>query len=211
MITFRNRRKFVMCLTFILAYGLGMGILGCSKPKADPIREFQQEQASYDGPTIPVTTTRTKGAPSWIDNADREGRITAVGIAPPNTLNDLMIQRTQAVNRGMVALAGKLQTEVDSLYAELVSLNTGTSGKKILPQQALNEVKNTTRTLVSVKVQGAKVPYFWTDPATRNLFVLVQLNDRASMDVLTEAAANQPALKEALAELDATIQAKKQK
>jgi hypothetical protein len=138
-----------------------------------------------------------------VDNADRAGRLTAVGIANPNPLDDIQLQRTQAVNRGMAALAMKLQANVDALYEEVMAHNV--TGEKKLNQQALVETKSTLRNLVTVKMRGAKAPSFWTDRQTGKLFVLCQLNDDASMGILREAAANQPALKEAIQNLDATI------
>ena len=186
-------------------FSLVLGLtLACGKPETQ-VRQFQREQAEQDGPALTVTTTRTKGAPAWIDNADREGKLTAVGIAPPNPLNDPMVQRNQAVARGLAALAQKIQVDVDQLHSELVALNSQSNNPKKINREALDELKDVTRTLVNIRVRGAKIPYYWTDSQNGYLYVLVQLNDGASYDILNEAASRQPALKEALKELDTEI------
>jgi hypothetical protein len=182
--------------------------IGCGHPKTAPsqVREFQQEQASLDGPTIAPTTTTNRNQPVWVDNADRDGHLTAVGIAAPSKLHDRSFQREMAVNRGIAALGKKLSVQTDQLYLQLQSqTNSATASNKKAMQDELVEVSNTIRNLTSIKLRGARVPYFWTDSTDGTLYVLVQLNDDTSYDILKEAAANQPALKEAVSRLDAEL------
>lgn len=199
-----------MSKTLITLITLG-ALVGCGRPKVEPtkaaqVREFQQEQAALDGPNIPVTTTRTKGAPSWIDNADRDGHLTAVGIAPPNPLGDKSFQREVAVNRGIAALGKKLTSQTDQLFQQLqAQTDSAQSGSKKIRQEALVEVNNTIRNLSSVKLKGARVPYFWTDSSDNTLYCLVQLDDNSSFEILREAAAKQPALLEAVGRLDTEL------
>ena len=188
-----------------------MLVTACAKPKVvsdsrseTPVQVFQAEQAKSDPDIVPPTSTNNKTQPEWVDNADREGKITAVGIANPNPIQDLYLQRSQAVNRGMAALAQKLETKVDSLYEELLAINSQGTGKKP-SSSAISETRNTIRTLVSIKVKGVKVPSFWTDKNTGRLFVLCQLNDDASMQVLRQSVANQPELEKALDHLDSAL------
>lgn len=193
--------KYLFLIVFFALIGLG-----CSKPKTipPPIQTQSEATANFDGPVIPVTTSRTKGAPAWIDNADREGRLTAVGIAEPNGLKNKAMQREVAVNRGMAQLAKKISTEVEGLYQELQAISNH-EGKKI---PAINEISNTIRTVVQVRVKGAQVPYFWTDSQDGTLYCLLQLRDATSQEILREVAVNQPSLREAIKDLDATLDKK---
>jgi hypothetical protein len=182
-------------LTFSICCSACAVFIGCSKPtpvQMTPQAAVVQEQIS-DGPVLPVTTTKTRNAPLWIDNADRDGHLNAVGIAKPNSNNDKYIQRTQAVNRAYAALAQKLQQQVDSLYQELATtLDTG-------KMMANTDTKFTLQTFVSQQMKGATVPYFWTD-TDGTLYALAKLSDHASYDALNSA---RPDLAQAIKELEA--------
>lgn len=185
--------------------------VACNRPKVDPshqqqVREFQQEQAVLDGPTIPVTTTATRNAPKWIDNADRDGHLTAVGIAARPLTGDKSFQREMAVNRGIAALGKKLSTKTDNLFLQLQAQTVQARTDMKRPTQSeLVEVNNTIRNLTSTRVKGARVPYFWTDSADGTLYCLVQLDDNSSFEILREATINQPSLHEAVARLDTEL------
>jgi hypothetical protein len=193
----------LVLLTLITLIGIG-----CKSPKIEPTRqqqvaEFRQEQAVLDGPTIPVTTTTTKGAPKWIDNADRDGHLTAVGIAAKPLSGDKSFQREMAVNRGIATLGKKLSTKTDQLFLQLqAQTQTARTDMKKPTQSELVEVNNTIRNLTSTRVKGARVPYFWTDSADGTLYCLVQLDDNSSFEILREATINQPSLHEAVTRLD---------
>jgi hypothetical protein len=193
---------------FIALVSLVLLSMACSRPKVEPTRqqqvaEFQHEQAALDGPVIPVTTTTTRNAPKWIDNADRDGHLTAVGIAAKPLTGDKSFQREMAVNRGIAALGKKLSTTTDQLFLQLQTQTVqGRTDMKKPTQAELVEVNNTIRNLTSAKIKGARVPYFWIDSADGTLYCLVQLDDNSSFEVLREATINQPALHEAVIRLD---------
>lgn len=170
--------------------------LACSKPSTSPMVR--------DEPLQSVTTTDTKGAPAWIDNADREGRLTAVGIAEPNGLHNKAMQREVAVNRGLAALGKKMTVQVEALYVELQA--TTNHGEKKIP--TVNEISNTLRNIVSVKIQGATIPYFWRDREDGTLYCLVRLSDNASQEAFQDLL-HQPNLREAVQDLDKTLATRK--
>ena len=79
--------------SLILPLGLVFaGLVGCGAKK---------------GPaTVPVTSTPTKNAPSWIDNEEIPDGLAAVGIAQPNPMGDKSMQRTVAIADARTKLAG---------------------------------------------------------------------------------------------------------
>ncbi len=193
----------------ILTLTLVLGGIACKKAETTPQKQFQQEQAQMDPTIMKPTTTKNPGQPEWVDNADRAGRLSAVGTARANALGDVSLQRTQATNRALAALAAKLQANVESLYAEASSTSESATGKK--PSAAASqETMSVIRNLVSVKIKGAKIPSFWTDSQTGQLFVLAMLNDDASFDILKTALKDQPLLQEGLKKLDAELDKQKQ-
>jgi hypothetical protein len=185
-------------LSLILIVGMA-----CSKPKTE-VKQFQEEQAASDPNLMAPTTTKNKLQPPWVDNCDREGKLTAVGIAKANPLGDISLQRSQAINRGMALLANKLEAQVETLYQEVMATAESGQGKKV-DSSAAAETRNIIRNLVKVKVRGTKTPSFWTDRQTGTLFVLVQLNDNASFEVLKAALKDQPLLQDGMKQLDAEL------
>jgi hypothetical protein len=191
-----------------LSLSLVLGGIACKKAETTPQKQFQQEQAQTDPTIMKPTTTRNSGQPEWVDNADRAGRLSAVGTARANALGDVSLQRTQATNRALAALALKLQANVESLYAEASATSESATGKK--PSTgASQETMSVIRNLVSVKIKGAKIPSFWTDNQTGQLFVLAQLNDDSSYDILKTALKDQPLLQDGLKKLDAELDKRK--
>jgi hypothetical protein len=191
-----------------LSLSLVLGGIACKKAEVTPQKQFQQEQAQTDPTLMKPTTTKNPGQPEWVDNADRAGRLTAVGTARANALGDISLQRTQATNRALGALALKLQTTVETLYAEVSATSESATGKK--PSTAASqETLSVIRNLVSVKLKGAKITSFWTDNQTGQLFVLAQLNDDASYDILKTALKDQPLLQDGLKKLDAELDKRK--
>lgn len=167
----------------ILPLFLPLLILACGHPKAEPTQA-----------TIAVTTTRTKNAPSWIDNADRGRRLTAVGIAQPNSISSKELQREIAVNRALVHLGEKLQIQIQSLYEENQTQAAGNGGKA----GASEDISRTIHNVVSVKIKGATIPYFWTD-TDGTLYCLAQLSEETSKDAFQEVS-RQSRLQEAVKE-----------
>ena len=172
--------------------------LACNKPSVQvgnqpPI----PERVQIVEPDIKVTTTTTKGAPAWIDK--NQGGLQAVGIAEPNSLHNKAMQREVAINRGMALASKQLEVRVESLYQEFMAVNN--KGQKHPP--AVDEVNNTIRNIVSVKVRGATTNTFWTDSQDGTLYVLVRLPDNTDQESLHETL-----LKEGIKDLDATLTSK---
>jgi ribosomal protein RSM22 (predicted rRNA methylase) len=178
------RKALLFSLIFIA------GIVGCNKPKT--VAEEVTKASS----------TRNPAQPEWVDNGDRAGKLTAVGIAQDNPLHDLGFQRTVAVNHAMANLAVKLQANVDALYAETTA-SQATSGKKINTQMA-QETRNVMRSLVTVKLKNMRVTNYWTDHQTGNLFVLASLGDDAGFEVIKDLK-SQKLLEDSLTKLDTEI------
>ena len=157
--------------------------------------------AQPDPGLMSPTTTRNPGQPVWVDNADRDGAMTATGIAKMNPLQDINLQRTQATSRAIAALGRKLETKAESMYAEAASLTEATTGKKIAAS-AKSETLSVIRNLVSVRIKGVKIPSFWTDQQTGTLFALATLANDSSYEILDKALEDQPFLHASLKKMD---------
>lgn len=142
-------------------------------------------------PEAVVTTTQTKGAPLWIDSTKDIPGIVGVGIEGPNVMGDLMMQRKVAMVAARGVVARQLNVKVQGLFAQLNQqyITGGTDGKKPITNESMTRmIDDTARELVNVHLAGAAPREFWTDPATKQLYVLVVL-DPDSTDRATKAAA----------------------
>ena len=168
---------------------------------------------------IPVTTTQTKGAPSWIDNEEIPDGLAAVGIAQSNPMGDKGLQRTVAVADGRSKLAGKLKVRVQNLFSQLNQQETtaASEGKKPIKTDVMNRViENVTRQVVDQELAGTSNRAFWTDPTDGNLYVFVVMTKESMDRALAGAARNQirkeidqgeGSLNHALDKLDAVLAA----
>jgi hypothetical protein len=198
-----------MRISRYIPVGLAVAGLACGGPKADPNR-------------VPVTTTQTKNAPSWIDNEEIPDGLAAVGIAQPNPMGDKSMQRTVAINDGRTKLAGKIKTRVQNMFSQLNQQVTSASadgkGKPIKSDVMSRVIENTTRNLVDQEVSGTEARGFYTDPSDGTLYVQIVMT-KASMDkalqgtaqaqIQKEIAGGEKDLEKALDKLDAAIAASK--
>ena len=192
----------------ILPLGLAMaGLVACG-PKQGPT-------------TAPVTTTQTKGAPSWIDNEEIPDGLAAVGIAQANPMGDKAMQRTVAIADARGKLAGKLKVRVQNMFSQLNQQVTSASadGKaKPIKSDVMNRViENVTRQLVDQELAGTTTRSFYVDPTDGNLYVFVVMTkdtmDRAmagaaQAQIKKEIAQGEQSLDKALDKLDAAIAAR---
>jgi hypothetical protein len=191
----------------LLSLGLALaGLLACG-PKQAPT-------------TVPVTSTPTKNAPSWIDNEEIPDGLAAVGIAQPNPMGDKSMQRTVAIADARTKLAGKLKVRVQNMFSQLnqqVTTASADASKKPIKADVMNRVmENVTRQLVDQELAGTTTRAFWTDPSDNNLYVFVVMT-KDSMDRALAGAAQTQIKKEidmgekdlnrALDKLDAAIAA----
>jgi hypothetical protein len=195
-----------MRLYKVLPLGLALfGLVGCGQKKPTP---------------IPVTTTGTKNAPSWIDNEEIPDGLAAVGIAQPNPMGDKSMQRTVAIADARTKLAGKLKVRVQNMFSQLNQQATTASADakaKPIRSDVMNRVvENVTRQIVDQDLAGTTTRAFWTDPADNNLYVFVVMNKDTMDQAMAAAATNQikreidqgeKSLDHALDKLDAAIAA----
>ena len=170
--------------------------------------------------TVPVTSTPTKNAPSWIDNEEIPDGLAAVGIAQPNPMGDKSMQRTVAIGDARTKLAGKLKVRVQNMFSQLnqqVTTAAADGSKKPIKTDVMNRVmENVTRQLIDQELAGTSTRAFWTDPADNNLYVFVVMTketmDRAlagaaQAQIKQEIAMGEKDLNRALDKLDAAIAA----
>ena len=190
-----------------LSLGLALaGLVGCG-PRQAPN-------------TVPVTSTPTRNAPSWIDNEEIPDGLAAVGIAQSNPMGDKSLQRTTALADARTKLAGKLKVRVQNMFSQLnqqVTTASADNTKKPIKSDVMNRViENVTRQLVDQELAGTSVRNFWNDPSDGNLYVFVVMTkdtmDRAlagaaQSQIRKEIAQGEQSLDKALDKLDAAIAA----
>lgn len=168
-------------------------------------------------PEVVVTSTKTKGAPSWIDNPGTIPGIVGVGAESPNVMGDLMMQRKTALAAARSEIAKQMNVQVQGVFAGLDQQykTAGSDGKKPVSSEAMSRMReDTQREVVNVSMAGATPREFWTDPETKQLWVLMVL-DKDSSDRAIKAAATaairkeiktgQADLQDALGRLDAVL------
>lgn len=197
-----------MHLSRYLPVGLAVaGLVACGGPKAEPNK-------------VPVTTTQTKNAPSWIDNEEIPDGLAAVGIAQPNPMGDKSMMRTVAVADARSKLAGKLKVRVQNMFSQLnqqVTTAAADNTKKPIKTDVMNRViENVTRQLVDQELSGTTTRNFWNDPSDGSLYVFVVMTKETMDRALAGAAQSQirkeigqgeQSLNAALDKLDAAIAA----
>lgn len=131
---------------------------------------------------FPVTTTKTSGAPEWIDKEEYSTeRITAVGIAQKNPLEDKGLQRSEALVDSRVKMAAKISARAQGLFEQLnkrlTHVTQADSAKGIRSTEAMSRtIEETRRQMVNQILQGSVPQAFWTDPADGTLYVLLSMN-----------------------------------
>lgn len=164
-----------------------------------------------------TTTTQTKGAPLWIDNPTSIAGIIGVGAEPPNVMGDIMMQRKTALAAARSEIAKQLSIQVQGTFSGLDQQykTAAKEGKKVISTEAMERMReDVSREIVNSTLVGATPREFWTDPETRQLWVLVVLDkdaaDRAikaaaSAAIRREVKTGEADLKDALGRLDATL------
>ena len=182
------RNTLLTLLSAVLVFGVA-----CNKPHGAPTRQ------AVDMPIIKTTTTGNPEQPSWVDNADRGGVLTSVGIARPNKMGDISYQRTQAEARGFASLAKKLQAYTLTQYQEMHKQNMSDSNSA--SNQELAQSNDFVRVFASEKMKGARVTQYWRNKLTGDLYVLCELDPRGARE---HAEVKQTELKTAVKEAEQT-------
>jgi len=174
---------------------------------------------------IPVTTTKTSGAPAWIDNEIFSAeQITAVGIARKNPLNDKSMQRSEALADARTKMAQKISGRSQSVYSQLnrhqTEAGNARGGKKLTATDVASKTTEETRRVVTDLVMYGTTPEeFWTDPEDGNLYVLVVMDPERSARAFAIADPNSRrkeldqgsgALKEEMRHMEETIKSQKE-
>jgi hypothetical protein len=159
--------------------------------------------------TVPVTTTQTRNAPTWIDNEEIPDGLAAVGIAQPNPMGDKSLQRTTALADARTKLAGKLKVRVQNMFSQLnqqVTTAAADASKKPIKTDVMNRVvENVTRQLVDQTLVGTNTRATYTDPADGSLYLFVVMT-RESVDQALAASA-QSAIKKEIAQGEQSLDA----
>ncbi len=136
------------------------------KPSVDAKAQVQQQEADF--------RCRQDGvlAPKFTCNPHVDGMITALGVASMNTGNDRAFQRTEAMANARNALARELSIKASSMVKTFKSV-TG-SGKSATFDKATSEVSKqvASQTLKDSRQVGMS----WSNPQTKELFILVGIN-----------------------------------
>ena len=170
--------------------------------------------------TVPVTTTQTRNAPSWIDNEELPDGLGSVGIAQSNAAGDRSLQRSTAIADARGKLAGKLKVRVQNLFTrlnqQLTTASADVSAKPIKSDVMNRVMENVTRQLVDQELAGTTTRNFWNDPSDGTLYVFVVMTkdtlDRAlagaaQSEIRKEIAQGEPAMDKVLDKLEAALAA----
>lgn len=171
--------------------------------------------------TVPVTTTRTKGAPSWIDNPGLPDGLGEVGYAQADPMGDKGLQRQTALMDGRTKLAAQLKVKVQNMFSQLnqryTTATSDGSKKPIKSDVQQRMIENVTRNLVEQELQGSRAQASWNDE-NGDLYIHVviskesldaALKQQASKEIRKEIQQGEKSLEDALDKLDAAIAAAK--
>ena len=192
--------------TILPAGALLFGLLACGSEKG-PV-------------TVPVTTTTTRNAPTWIDNEEIPDGIASLGIAQANPMGDKGLQRTVALADARTKMAGKMKVRVQSMFSRLdqaVTTAAADASKKPIKSDVMNRViENVTRQVVDQELAGTNTRATWNDPTDGSLYLFLVMT-KESMDralagaaqaqIRKEIAQGEQSLTTALDKLDAAIAA----
>lgn len=110
-------------------------------------------------------------APEWTCNPYVEGAMAAIGIAKMNAGGDKSFQRTEAMADARDALASQIETKVSNLFKSYKA-STGTGDSATFDQSSSKVSKQ----LASQTIQGSKQRASWTNPKTKELYLLVAVS-----------------------------------
>jgi hypothetical protein len=121
-------------------------------------------------------------APKWTCNPYVEGSFAAVGIAKMNAGNDKSMQRSAAMADGRDALASQISTKVSNLFKSYKA-TTG-SGTASTFDQASSKVS---KQLASQTLNGSRATDVWTNPKTKELYMLVTVSNKPVKQAMDKA------------------------
>ncbi len=190
-----------------LAAGLGALLLGVACTK-------KPESA-------PVTTTKTKNAPSWIDNPAIPDGLAETGYAQANLMGDKGLQTQTALADGRRKLAETVKVRVQGMFAQLnqqlttAASDGGKGGKPIRNEVMQRMIENVTRNIVDQELQGSQRRATWVDDnGDMYLHIVISkevmenaLRAQANKEIRKEIAQGEKSLDAALDKLDAAIAA----
>jgi len=166
--------KKIITNSILAAAIAGTVFTGCGQAPAPKVTKAVEEVADF--------RCRQDGvlAPKWTCNPYAEGSIAAVGIAKMNAGNDKSFQRSEAMADGRDALASQISTKVSNLFKSYKG-TTG-SGSASTFDKASSKVS---KQLASQTLNGSKSIAVWSNPTTKELYLLVAISNepvKKSMD-----------------------------
>jgi len=169
-------------MTKVVKYGFSLAVIGsiifsgCNKSQPAPSQVQKTVQ--------PVVSCSIKGedAPDWICMPHAEGSIVAVGIAKPNSADDLSMQRAEAMADARDALARQIETKVANMFKKYVA-TTG-AGKAQTYEKA---TQNVSKQIAKQTLKGTKQLSFWQHPKTGEIFLLVGVQTKSVEEGMEDA------------------------
>ncbi len=188
-----------------LAAGLGALVLGIActkKPEA-----------------APVTTTKTKNAPTWIDNPQIPEGLAETGYAQANVMGDKGLQTSTALADGRRKLAEQVKVRVQGMFSQLnqqlTNAATDAKGKPMRNEVMMRMIDNVTRNIVDQELSGSTRRATWVDD-NGDMYIHVMLSKeivesalkaQANKEIRKEIQQGEKSLEAALDKLDAAIAA----
>jgi hypothetical protein len=140
----------------------GILLTGCMGSKNEPEIKKTEFKCQQNG-TL---------APQWTCTPFIKGSITALGIAKMNAGNDKSMQRTEAIAEARDLLASQVSTKVSTLFKSYKA-TTGSGNSSTFDAT----VSKVSKQLASQTLNGSHVVKSWTNPNTKELFVLVGISN----------------------------------
>ncbi len=163
-------KKFMLVTAFSAA--LMLSVTGCSDKKPEPEDDFK---------------CRIEGslAPEWAcGNAPMKGVITSVGSAPLSKLGQ-GFSRREAMANGRSNLAQQIQTLVKD-KVESFTRSTGVGGAEVADKVSTQVSKQ----VAKVSLQGSKQIKYWQNPSTKDIFVLMSVDEGTMNDEVKRSVAS---------------------
>lgn len=188
-----------------LAAGLGALVLGLACGKKPE--------------TAPVTTTKTKNAPSWIDNPQIPDGLAETGYAQANVMGDKGMQTQTAMADGRRKLAEQVKVRVQGMFSQLNQQLTNAAadgkGKPVRNEVMTRMIENVTRNIVDQELAGSQRRATWVDE-NGDMYIHIALAKdavenalrlQANKEIRKEIQQGEKSLEAALDKLDAAIAA----
>lgn len=144
-------------------------------------------------------------APKWTCDAYQEGKITAVGIAKMNAGNDKSFQRNEALADGRDTLASNISIKVSNLFKSY----KGTTGSGVNATYDKTSSK-VSKQIASETLNGSRAIDSWRHPVTKELYLLVSIDNGNVKNSMKKAIKTSFGNKEALYQRFLASEAKKE-